>query len=61
VHRALDGLESNDRAVLLLRYVEGLSYREIAQVLDRPNGTVRWLTSRALKRLACRFSGKDQP
>jgi len=61
VCQALNGLETDDRAVLLLRYVEGLSHREIAQVLDRPNGTVRWLTSRALKRLAEELTGKVKP
>ena len=61
VHQALGGLDADDRAVLLLRYVEGLSHREIAQVLNRPNGTVRWLTSRALKRLADELTGKVQP
>ena len=61
LHRALEGLDQDDRAVLLLRYVEGLSHRQIARVLDRPNGTVRWLTSRALKRLADTLTGKVQP
>jgi RNA polymerase sigma-70 factor (ECF subfamily) len=61
VHQALGGLDEEDRIVLLLRYVEGLSHREIARVLNRPNGTVRWLTSRALKRLADTLTGKVQP
>lgn len=60
VHRALGKLSSEDRTVLILRYVEGLAYQEIAQVLDRPNGTVRWLTSRALKRLAGKLTGEVQ-
>lgn len=60
VHRALGKLSSDDRTVLILRYVEGLSYRDMAQVLDRPNGTVRWLTSRALKRFADKLTGEVQ-
>jgi RNA polymerase sigma-70 factor (ECF subfamily) len=58
---ALSRLESDDRAVLALRYVEALSYREMAQVLGRPNGTLRWLTSRAVKRLADELTGKAKP
>jgi RNA polymerase sigma-70 factor (ECF subfamily) len=51
VREALEGLAVDDRATLVLHYIEGLSYREMAQVLDQPSGTVKWLTRRALTRL----------
>jgi RNA polymerase sigma-70 factor (ECF subfamily) len=51
VREALERLAVDDRATLVLHYLEGLSYREMAQVLDRPGGTVKWLTRRALTRL----------
>jgi len=49
LHSALDQLDSADRALLVLHYLQGLSYREMALVLDEPSGTVKWRTSEALK------------
>jgi RNA polymerase sigma-70 factor (ECF subfamily) len=48
LHRALDQLDSGERAVLVLHYLQGLSYREMAAVLDEPAGTVKWRTREAL-------------
>ena len=38
--RLLAGLGADDRAILVLREIEGLAYRQIAYVLDIPIGTV---------------------
>ena len=38
---AIDGLGAEQRSVVLLREIEGLSYEEIASVLEIPVGTVR--------------------
>lgn len=40
IQGALEKLSESHRAVLLLREVEGLSYKEIADVLECPEGTV---------------------
>jgi len=40
IQRALDSLSEAHRRIILLREVEGLSYQEIAEVLDIPKGTV---------------------
>lgn len=56
--RALHDLDLEERTVLVLHYVEGLSYREMAQTLRQPDGTVKWITSRALARLRTRLAGK---
>jgi RNA polymerase sigma-70 factor (ECF subfamily) len=40
IEAALDGLPEYHRAVILLREVEGMSYEEMAQVLDVPKGTI---------------------
>jgi RNA polymerase sigma-70 factor (ECF subfamily) len=40
IQAALDTLPEYHRAVILLREVEGLSYEEMAQVLDVPKGTI---------------------
>jgi RNA polymerase sigma-70 factor (ECF subfamily) len=47
VKKALDLLEAHDREVLLLKDVQGLSYEEIAQILELPMGTVKSRISRA--------------
>ena len=41
VERALDALSEPLRVALLLREMHGLSYEEVARVLDVPEGTVR--------------------
>jgi RNA polymerase sigma-70 factor (ECF subfamily) len=51
LYRALDGLDAPERTLLVLHYLQGLSYREMASVLDEPTGTVKWRTREALNRL----------
>jgi RNA polymerase sigma-70 factor, ECF subfamily len=55
VMRAVNELPGDRRAVILLRFVDGLSTREIATVLDRSPGAVRVLQHRALRDLAERL------
>lgn len=47
----LDALPPNFRTIIMLSDVEGLSYREIAEVLDVPMGTVMSRLHNARKRL----------
>ena len=51
LYRALQGLDAAARTLLVLHYLQGLSYREMAAVLDEPTGTVKWRTAAALRRL----------
>ena len=44
-------LPARYRAAVVLRHVEGLSYRELATVLDQPIGTVKANTHRGIKLL----------
>ncbi len=56
---AIDALPEMFREVIVLREIEGLSYAEIAQVLDCPRGTVMSRLARAraaLRRLLIRFA-----
>ena len=51
VNEALAALEPGDRAILLLRYQEGQSYRAIAETLECEEGTVASRLNRARNRL----------
>jgi RNA polymerase sigma-70 factor, ECF subfamily len=48
---ALQGVEPADRVLLVLHYLQGLSYREMADVMGEPAGTIKWRTSLALGRM----------
>ena len=47
----LDNLPEQERLVVSLRYIDGLSVREIAETTKRPIGTVTKQLSRGVKRL----------
>jgi RNA polymerase sigma-70 factor (ECF subfamily) len=51
LYRALDELPAEYREVIVLRELEGLSYKEIAGVADLPMGTVMSRLARARERL----------
>ncbi len=55
VERAMAALPEEQRLVLSLVAVEGLSYREAAEVLEAPIGTVMSRLSRARAALATQF------
>lgn len=58
VRRGLDSLPVDYRQILLLREIQGLSYDEIAQILDIEIGTVKSRIFRARKKL-CAYLIKD--
>ena len=58
LYRALDELDAPERTLLVLHYLQGLSYRDMALVLREPTGTVKWRTSEALDRLRTVLSGE---
>lgn len=57
VDRALDHVRPDYRAVLVLRYLEGLEYQEIADILGSPLGTVKTFLHRARRDLARELAG----
>jgi len=60
--QVLDGLPHDLREVIVLREIEGLSYKEMSEVVDVPIGTIMSRLSRARKRLqeALLVSGKER-
>jgi len=58
LYEAMRMLKSPEYTVLVLHYIQGLSFRQVAKVLDRPVGTVKWQTSRALKNLKSYLTGR---
>ncbi len=67
VNNALAMLPPNDRAMLLLRYQEGLNYRSIAATIGCAEGTVASRLNRARERLrnllqnSYEWEGSDSP
>ena len=57
VYEAVQSLEEGARVLIALHYFQGLSFREMAEVLEEPVGTVKWKTSRALARLKASLTG----
>ena len=57
VRKALETLPTSFREVLLLREIEGMSYKEIAEITGMPAGTVMSSLSRARDRLRQALTG----
>jgi RNA polymerase sigma factor (sigma-70 family) len=57
--RAMESLSEDHRQILLLVGLEGLSYREIAELLEVPIGTVMSRLARARERLRIALEGGD--
>jgi RNA polymerase sigma-70 factor, ECF subfamily len=58
IARALDGLAENQRAALLLVVLEGLTYREVAEVQCVPIGTVMSRLARARTQIRTYLDGE---
>lgn len=57
--RALNELPDDQRTVIALVLIEGMSYREAAAILDIPIGTVTSRLARGREALAARVLGED--
>lgn len=51
LYAVLEQVDPADRVLLVLHYLQGLSYREMADVTGEPAGTIKWRTSLALGRM----------
>jgi len=61
VQRAIAGLPVEFREMVVLREMEGLSYKEIADLSEVPIGTVMSRLARARKQLHKRLAGEFKP
>jgi RNA polymerase sigma-70 factor, ECF subfamily len=60
MYRAMEDLEDGERTVLLLHYLDGLTYRQMARILGQPAGTLKWTTHQAVEELRMRVTGKAE-
>jgi RNA polymerase sigma-70 factor, ECF subfamily len=51
----LSGLDDHEREILHLAFAEDFSYPEVARLIGRPLGTVKWRIAGLKKRLAARY------
>ena len=58
VRQAIEGLPAEFREAIVLREIEGLSYKEIAAIADVPIGTVMSRLARARSRLHSSLAGR---
>jgi RNA polymerase sigma-70 factor (ECF subfamily) len=59
IQNALQHVRAEHRAALVLRHMEGLSYAEIAEVLDIPDGTAKGWVSRGRAAMLVVLAEKD--
>ena len=58
LYDAMEKLDSPEYIVIILHYVQGFSFRQMAAVLNEPSGTIKWRTNQALKRLRACLTGR---
>jgi RNA polymerase sigma-70 factor (ECF subfamily) len=58
LYEALQKLDSSQYITIILHYIQGFSFREMAGVLDEPAGTIKWRTNQALKKLRAILAGR---
>ncbi len=51
LYKAIHTLKEPDYICIVLHYIQGLSFKDVADVLCKPVGTVKWQINQAVKRL----------
>lgn len=59
VHKALSGLDKDEKQIIVMRYFEELSYAEIAKTIGKNEGAIRVQIHRVLKKLKGRLSNYE--
>jgi RNA polymerase sigma-70 factor, ECF subfamily len=60
MNEMLAPLDATERQIVLLRVVSETPFKDIAQSLDKPIGTVLWLYQRALKKMKRHLEGGER-
>lgn len=58
IYKAIDMLQRQEYLVIVMHYIQGLNYRQMSKILDEPVGTIKWRTSKALRKLKSFLSDK---
>ncbi len=61
LYEAVERLNHREHLVIVLHYFQGLSFKEMAEVLDEPAGTVKWRVSQAIGELRSLLKGMFEP
>ncbi|WP_066154509.1 RNA polymerase sigma factor [Halalkalibacter krulwichiae] len=59
LHQLLDELNENEKSIVILKFYEGYSFKEIAELLNIPLGTSKSILYRALDKLRKQAKGAD--
>ncbi len=59
VRDLIEGLNEEEKSVVILRFYEGLTFKEISETLDIPLGTAKTTLYRALDKLRNNLKGDD--
>lgn len=59
LYEALDELSPEDRKLVTMKYLEGYSYKEMEQVIEKRTDALKVATHRAMKKLKVCFSSSD--
>jgi len=66
LNKTFQVLNSDEREIVILFAVKSFKHREIAEIINKPEGTVRWLYQKAIQKLKAElikelsFPGKKQ-
>lgn len=58
MEQALDGVKDKYRQVLILKYYRDMTLTEIAEILDKPEGTIKTWLNKGLKQLRVKMNRK---
>lgn len=51
INRALNALDETEKNVVIMHTISGLSHREIAEITQKPLGTITWVYAKAVKKM----------
>lgn len=51
IEKALNALDNTERNIVIMHTISGLSHREIADITQKPIGTITWIYAKAVKKM----------